>query len=527
MLSNAPHAQSRPFLIYLIVTSLTCGALVMVIEVLGSRVIGPFFGASLFVWTALITVTLVALASGYSLGGIVSDRRSSPGWLYGIILAAGILTMLVPLLKVMVLKLTLPMGIRLGTLAASALLFGPPLLLLGCVSPFIIKISAREIKSIGRTVGLFSAISTVGSFLGTVLTGFVLIAFFPVNQIFQVVGGLLILLAAGYFVAFRKKWQMALLILLPFLIPHNKAVVDKVLPSGTTVSRIAMKDGFYGNLQVHHYAYGNLKKREMVIDGCIQGGMDMVSGLSVYPYPYFLQYVPYTLNPNGKRCLVIGLGAGLIPRWYEQQGIVTDVVDIDPDVFAMAREYFGFKISGSSYVADARYFLNTTDKKYDYIVMDVFNGESAPVHILSRESLQALKSRLTPGGILGLNLAGNIRGDTFVTASIIKTLKEAFSTVRVYPTFDAEESGGVGNLEVFADNRPPQDLDLAAIARHPVSPLATNPAAFLKQPFTFPENAPSIILTDNYNPIDFFDIKTKEFIRRQIIKGIDLDILAG
>ena len=110
--------HSRPFLLYLILTSLLCGSLVMVIEVLGSRVIGPFFGASLFVWTALITVTLVALAAGYSVGGVFADRQRSPNRLYTIILVAGILVLLIPLLKLPVLKLTMPLGVRGGALAA-------------------------------------------------------------------------------------------------------------------------------------------------------------------------------------------------------------------------------------------------------------------------------------------------------------------------------------------------------------------------------------------------------------------------
>ena len=71
----------RSFIYYLVLTAIICGALVMVIEILGSRVIGPFFGASLFVWTSLITVTLIALAIGYAAGGVFSDKKGSPDYL--------------------------------------------------------------------------------------------------------------------------------------------------------------------------------------------------------------------------------------------------------------------------------------------------------------------------------------------------------------------------------------------------------------------------------------------------------------
>jgi MFS family permease len=244
----------RSFIYYLVLTAIICGALVMVIEILGSRVIGPFFGASLFVWTSLITVTLIALAIGYAAGGVFSDKKGSPDYLYGIILLAGILVLLIPLVKGPVLRTTLPLGLRFGTFISSLVLFGPSLFLLGCVSPYLVKIAAREMHNIGRTVGLFYAISTIGSFLGTVTTGFVFIAYFQVNQIFTVIGLLLLSISAGYFVFWRGKQWVAVVILLPFFLYHGDVPVSKLLASGTRVTKVYSKDGFYGNLKVVDYS---------------------------------------------------------------------------------------------------------------------------------------------------------------------------------------------------------------------------------------------------------------------------------
>lgn len=160
----------------------------MVIEVLGSRVLGPFFGVSLFVWTSLITVTLVALAAGYAIGGRWCDRRDSPDGLYLILLAAGFLVLLVPWLKPVVLKASLPLGLRWGALASALLLFGPALFLLGCVSPYVIKLAAREMQHLGETVGAYYAASTAGSVAGTIVTGFFLIPTLGVNRIFWLRG---------------------------------------------------------------------------------------------------------------------------------------------------------------------------------------------------------------------------------------------------------------------------------------------------------------------------------------------------
>ena len=203
--STRQVAGTRAFRYYLVATAMICGALVMVIEVLGSRVLGPFFGVSLFVWTSLITVTLVALAAGYAAGGILSDRKGEADYLYAIILAAGILVLAIPLFKAMVLKACVPLGLRMGALVSALLLFGPPLFLLGCVSPYIVKLAAKEMNSIGKTVGLFYALSTLGSFAGTLLTGFVLIAYLGVNRIFEVTGLLLTGLGLFYFFLFKRK----------------------------------------------------------------------------------------------------------------------------------------------------------------------------------------------------------------------------------------------------------------------------------------------------------------------------------
>ena len=295
----SPAADSRWFLYYLVLTAALCGALVMVIEILGSRVIGPFFGASLFVWTSLITVTLIALAAGYAAGGVLSDRNGSPAALYGIILLAGVLSLLVPLLKGPVLKATMSWGLRTGALASSLVLFGPPLFLLGCVSPYLVKIAAGELRTIGRTVGVFYSISTVGSFLGTVLTGFLLITYFGVNTIFTVVGFLLIALSAGYFLFFRRSGAALIALALPFLLHQSDAPFSKVMENGSTVTRIYSKDTYYGNLKVVDYSYGPKRHRELMIDGLVQGGIDLSDGMSVYGYAYFLEFLPYGVNPSG------------------------------------------------------------------------------------------------------------------------------------------------------------------------------------------------------------------------------------
>ncbi len=520
------YALSNFFIFYLLITSVCCGALVMVIEVLGSRVLGPFFGVSLFVWTSLITVTLVALALGYAAGGFLSDRKSDPAYLYGIIFAAGVFALLTPHLKASVLKACMSLGLRTGSLVSSAALFGPALFLLGCVSPYIVKIAAREMKNIGRTVGIFYAISTIGSFLGTVLTGFVLIAYFRVDRIFEFVGLSLICLTVVYFFFFKKKLYILPVVLFPFLFFSTPDVYEKTMLNGTKVTQVYSRDSFYGNVKVLDYSYGEKRNRELIIDGLVQGGVDMSNGMSVYEYSYLMEFLPYGTNPSGKNCLVLGLGSGVVPMWYEQRGIKTDVVDINPLIDGIAERYFGFKASGELITADARYYLTGTEKKYDYIIVDVSNGDMTPAHILSLESFSLMKERLSEKGILAINMIGSLKKDTMMTASILKTLREVFGSAKIYLSFGPSTGEGIQNVAYIAYNDPSLSFKKEIVKDFPVHPsLRPVVDEWLGSEFSFPAGTAAIVLADEYNPTDFCDMWLREEVRKSVLKDTDWDML--
>jgi spermidine synthase len=525
-MSDHLPAPSRLATAWLLLTAVVCGALVMVIEILGSRVIGPVFGVSLFVWTALITVALLALAIGYALGGFLADRWRNPDILYYTILAAGLFAAATPLLRAPVLMACLPLGLRTGALAASAILFGPALLLLGCVSPWVVRIAATEGAKLGRTVGLLYALSTLGSFVGTLLTGFVLIARFGVDRIFLAVGALLALLAAGHFLLVRRR-PAALLLILPLLLlplAAPKPLLVKPLPSGGRVVERVDRDTYYGRIQVLDFERPSGTSRFLSIDGQIQGGIDLADGASVVAYPYTLELIPRLMRPEGKSCLVIGLGAGVVPKWYESQGVRTDVIEINPLVVELARDYFGFSCSGEVFIGDARAEVQAGDRRYDYVILDVFNGDTTPSHLVSLEALAALKHRIAPGGLLAMNLVGSLERDTYMMASVIRTLRQLFPTVTIHPGFDPTEP--FGNITVIAHDGPVVPIDPAKARVHYVH-LQVYRSVFdnIGRTFSFPDATAATVLTDDYNPIDVYDIWIKETFRRDIIKGTDPDFL--
>jgi len=516
----ADFANHRWFTVYLALTTVLAGALVMVIEVLGSRVIGPFFGVSLFVWTSLIAVTLTALALGYAVGGRLADRFSSPDALYGLLLLAGLLTLPIPALKPLVLEAALPLGLRAGALTASLLLFGPALFLLGCVTPYVARIAVREMRHLGKTIGAFYAASTVGSIMGTVLAGFFLIPSLGVSHVFVLSGGLLIALAVGYFVFFRRYWWGLLALVVPLAsVPHPE-MPRALMPDGTEVAVVHSRDSPYGSVKVIDYRHGSVHTRELVIDGLVQGGIDMATRESVYEYSYLLQWLPYAMNPAGKSCLVIGLGAGLVARWYDARGIATDAVDIDPEVVSIARAYFGLEPRLNVVIADARAFLGTGTKRYDYVVLDVFNGDTTPAHLLSVEALRQIKLRLAEDGILALNLMGSLTTHSFMTASIVRTLETVYKNIMIYKTFDVDDGDGAGNIVVIAHDGAPRPPDARVLARAQVHPHAEPLVrqGFI-QPFRFPPGTPAMLLTDEFNPVDARDLWLKERVRRRILES--------
>jgi spermidine synthase len=508
---------------FLMLTSGLCGGLVMVIEVLGSRVIGPFFGVSLFVWTALITVALLALACGYACGGWMADRQPAPARLYALIIGAGVLCALVPLAKSAVLQAALPLGLRGGAFVAATVLFGPSLFLLGCVSPYVLRIAIRELGRVGRTAGAFSAISTAGSCIGTLLTGFYLIAVLGVAEALYAAGLLLVLLGSAYFVFYGRRRVVALAPLLMLALLPRHELARATLADGTRAEVVYNRDTYYGNLKVVDYRFGERHVREMLIDGLVQGGLDMVDGRSVYEYNYVIEALALAHRPQARSALVIGLGPGVLPARFAARGMDVTVVDINHEVERAARAYFGYRPDKPMVVEDARYFLAGTPSRYEIAVVDVFSGDTTPGHLLSREALAQLKSAMTPDGVALFNLIGDLGAEAQMTAAIVRTLGTLFRHVSVRPVFDLAQ-GSSGNLTIAASDAPP-----AAAAG--VGGLSVHPAALslveyaLARTVEVPGVAAAPLLSDNHNPLDVKDLRVKEGVRRLILANTPAAIL--
>ncbi|MCH6570323.1 MAG: fused MFS/spermidine synthase, partial [Acidobacteria bacterium] len=379
------------------------GAAIMMIEVLGTRILGPFYGVSLFVWSSLISVTLIALALGYYLGGIAADRAKRFQLSHGIALAA-LSTALIPVIKTPVLLQTNALGVRAGAFTSALLLFSVPLTLLAMVGPRVIKLCTSRLESVGRSAGSVYAFSTVGSVLGTLVLGFFLLPMMGTRTILYGVSVGLLVLAAVLALYERARMNTLGLLVLPFVSIGIVGLLlffgGERLPTTPGFTTVYEAQSIYGRVRVVDESERHL--RWLLSDSSTIGAIDLRTGEAEFPYLYILEALP-RFHPQGRSALLIGLGAGQLPKLLGRYGIETDSIEIDPEVARAARDYFGFNHPGRLILGDARYEVRRLKKKYDFIIHDCFSRGVVPAHLLSVEMLEDLRSLLNDVGVLALN----------------------------------------------------------------------------------------------------------------------------
>jgi MFS family permease len=193
-------------------TTFLAGGVTLAVEIAASRVLSPSFGSSLYVWGSLIGVVLTGLALGYWAGGALADRLPSPALLVGTVLLGGALVVPIPLLDEHVLGLVVGWnpGPRANPLVASAILFGPPSLVLAGVTPIAVRLLSRSVESVGTTAGRLFALSTAGSIAGTFVTAFWLVPELGTDELLGYLGLVLFLAALPVAVSARLVGAAAL-----------------------------------------------------------------------------------------------------------------------------------------------------------------------------------------------------------------------------------------------------------------------------------------------------------------------------
>jgi spermidine synthase len=435
------------------------GAVVMLVELCGARALAPAFGAGLFVWAAILAVTLGALAVGYYTGGAWADRRPAPRTLgIALVSAAGALTLAVPIAPAL-LQWGMQQDPRIGSLVTASVLFGPSLIALGMVSPIAVRLAMTDVRLAGHQVGRMYAISTAGSLLGTLFVAFILIPNAETDIIlFGAAAGLA--MVGALWLAGGARIAALVLVFAPAFLSDAQ---PRVLPAGLqTMGRVQSP---YGLLEVIDDSARRV--RFMRADHSIIGAR-AADGTGAFAYTHVLEVLRFA-RPAATSLLQIGLGTGTFPLAMERRGLEVDVVEIDPDVVELARAFFDY--TGDVVIEDARTFINRSSDKYDFVVHDTFTGGVTPAHLLSWEVLVRARALLKPGGILVVNLPGFSEGPHAVAShALARTMREVFTNVRAFRD-SAHKPGApsLSNLLFFASDQPlelriPQDAHFESAA---------------------------------------------------------------
>jgi predicted membrane-bound spermidine synthase len=478
----------------------------LVIELVAGRVLAPYVGVSLYTWTSIIGVVLAGISGGAYAGGWLADRRPKDSTLGWLLLASGVAAICIApatnwlaseegLLSQFNIAPTLLQRVVLLSFS----LFFLPAFFLGMISPVAVKLAVRDVETAGRVVGRIYAVSTLGSILGTFVTGFWLVAQFGTRQTLVGVGIVLIACALLFGGLLPRRARAAIAIVLvacaayaslwPAALPppHQDPLLQ---PSGTGI--IHFEESQYYTIQVERTIRDDTGAplHALQLDHLVHSYADL-DDPSWLEYGYlrtFNEVIEHTAKQRPVfRLLFIGGGGYTLPRLVDQlhESAEVDVVEIDPAVTRVARRFFGVPRDAAirTINEDARWFAMHGGEPYDAIFIDAFNDLSVPYHLTTRELTEQLRRLLTPDGALVVNVIEDFHHGRFL-ASYTRTLQAVFGDEHVAILMDAAED---------MESTRSTFVVIASRAAHVLPPSATR---------NYVRQRRGIVLTDDFAPVD-------------------------
>lgn len=525
---------------FLYAAAFLCGGCVLVIELIASRLMAPFYGASLLVWTAIIGVTLGALALGYALGGHLADRMVARGrtmtGLAILLTAAACATAIEPALGPPVMRAMSGAGLVGGTILSAAVLLTPPLGALGMVSPYVIRALTTEVARAGRVAGRVFALSTLGSILAAFLTGLVLAPGLGVRWTFFATAAILAILAlVAVFLRGRPIGAVAVAAALAlFFAPAAQGLHRPVPVTIGDWEILHVSEGLTGQIKVVDRARS---VRFLLLDGIYQTARDLRTGASRFAYVHVVCAGISGRVPPGGRVLVVGIGGGMIPAMLAKMGYRVTAVDYDPRMPPVARRFFEMPDEVEAVVADGRWFLERArEGTYDAVVLDAFTGEREPLHLLTREAVARAAALLKPDGMLVLNVLMYVNlppqeGRAF--AGVMRTIAAAGLDARAFATRPAQNAADEETRNILIFAVPAGARRWEPVLGGAVSALgdaaAQCAADFRAAVEVFPKefrDPPAPVFTDDRSGLDVLNRRYNEAWRRGQMGAVPAEVLA-
>jgi spermidine synthase len=424
----------------LLVTAFTTGTILMALEMTGSRILAPYFGNTIYVWTNLIGIILLSLSVGYYIGGKLADRYNSYKLLYMIIFSASVYILLSLFFYKPLLSNLSSLGQLYGSILSTISLFAVPMVLLSMVPPFIIKFMSK-VTNVGTSVGLVNSISTIGNIFGVFFSTFVTIPHLGTKLTLHFCFITLLLISVIFLSLINWRFIfLSLSILLLLLTPSYSIGHSIIYQDESLYSQITIKN--------------ESNKLTLYLDDEAQSVYNMETYFTGYYFEHFLT-LPL-INPTDD-LLILGLGAGTsvdqFEFYYPEMNI--DAVEIDKKVVDTSSKYFNLKETDKVkiYIDDARPFLSDLNKKYGIVEIDIFaRSPYIPFYVATKEFFTLVSNSLTDTGVGGMNILAP--GED---KELLKTMEQTM--LDVFPTVIEIYVNGYNYVVMFSK----EDLSLAEL----------------------------------------------------------------
>lgn len=482
---------------YLFFAVFAAGMTTLAVEFTTSRLLQTVYGASNIVWANVIGLVLLFLTAGYFLGGRLADRRPEPAVFYGLIVAAGLSSIVCLLLTTVLLRAAatalsaVNAGAVAGSLVGVVLALAVPVTLLGCLSPFAVRLAVDDVGEAGRMSGAVYALSTLGSLAGTYLPVLVTIPLAGTRVTAILFGTILSLVGIVGLWRFRPKAAATALGVCIVLLP---------LPIWWSSGVLIARDGL---LYEQESAYNTIQVVErggcrylLLNEGAGVHSVACDSGLPVDPTVWSLMLAAPLLTdqPAPQRVAMVGLAAGTTAALYSEVfgAVPIDGIELDPAIVTVGERYFDMQQPNLTIMTgDGRYELNQLEHRYDVITLDAYKVPYIPWHLTTREFFAEVRDKLTDDGVVAINV-GRTSTDRRLVDALTSTLATVFASVYAVDVPDTF------NTIVYATVRPTD----GALAPWPDATGRLDPIRAAVNAYWVPVVTNATVFTDERAPVE-------------------------
>jgi len=470
----------------------------MVVELTASRILAPLLGSSVYTWTAVIGTVLLGMSIGNMLGGILIDRRKSKKTLFIFFVAVFLSTALIPLwARYSGWLSSLDINLIVRIILVSFFIFLLPSVFYGTIYPGLLKFYLEDVENTGRRAGSVSAAWSLGSIIGTFLTGFFFIGFMGSTKT------VLLMAAVMFFCALvvdfpRKKTG---LVSVAILMPLAFSIIGAL-----SIPKNSEKLVYFGESDYYAIKVADVKSvkgndlRLLILDFDFHS-MESEGEIDTYPHVYPIFSI---LKREFSDIAVIGGGSNLISKnladFYSDAKVST--VEIDPEVSRISDIYF--KKSSNpveTVISDGRMFFEKNEKKFDLVFVDAYNSFiSVPWHLTTLESNELIKGSLSEDGIFAINIISAVSGEnSLFFQSVLRTIRKTFpNTYVLHYGHSLEEVQNLVIIGTDSERRISEQEIASGLESLPNGNLIS--AKILHE---IPElSEKSLVLTDDFAPVE-------------------------